>query len=309
MNAAAREGVLILGHPRSGTTLLRRLVDRHPAFAAPPETHLFGACARFLAADLTAHGVDMGVLAGLDFAGFEDEVVLERLRAFAFSFLEDYAERAGKPRWAEKSAFDIFDLAPIERLCADRVRYVGIVRHPFDVAASCKEFCDAAGVYPAPMHAYLCRFSQPVEAFLHSWADTTRALVDLGRRRPERCIVCRYEDLVAAPEEVLGQIFAFLGEAPLPALPALDADETLGFVDHKGFGAEQIYADSVARWRSIPTPQLARLLPVVAGLMQDLGYDLPDLPPPPDTAEARRRFVAGLAAGRASRGKGGTGSA
>src|ERR687896_1092550 len=31
--------VFIVGHPRSGTTLLRRMVDAHPAIAITPETH------------------------------------------------------------------------------------------------------------------------------------------------------------------------------------------------------------------------------------------------------------------------------
>ena len=31
--------VFIVGCPRSGTTLLKRLVDAHPAIASPPETH------------------------------------------------------------------------------------------------------------------------------------------------------------------------------------------------------------------------------------------------------------------------------
>ncbi|HEY4117191.1 MAG TPA: sulfotransferase [Byssovorax sp.] len=31
------EGAVILGPPRSGTTLLRRLVDAHPNLSCPPE--------------------------------------------------------------------------------------------------------------------------------------------------------------------------------------------------------------------------------------------------------------------------------
>ena len=99
-----RSGTLVVGHPRSGTTLLRRLLDAHPDIAAPPELHLFGACARFLRSERNAAGLDIGVLSGLAFAGFPDDEVLSALRAFAFGFLDDYAARHGKRRWVEKTA-------------------------------------------------------------------------------------------------------------------------------------------------------------------------------------------------------------
>ena len=38
------EGVLIVGVPRRGTTLLRRIFDSHPNICCPPETYLFGSC-------------------------------------------------------------------------------------------------------------------------------------------------------------------------------------------------------------------------------------------------------------------------
>ena len=164
-------GTLLLGHPRSGTTLLRRLLNAHTQIAAPPETHLFSACARFIEADVTAQGVDMGVLAGLHFAGFDDESVVERLSEFAFEFLDEYASRQGKQTWVEKTAFAIFYLSEIERLCGDRVFYLGIIRHPLDVAVSCKNFCDATGLFPKPIHKYIRQYSQPIEAFVRSWID------------------------------------------------------------------------------------------------------------------------------------------
>jgi protein-tyrosine sulfotransferase len=33
-------GVVVLGFPRSGTTLLRRLLESHHDLCCPPETHL-----------------------------------------------------------------------------------------------------------------------------------------------------------------------------------------------------------------------------------------------------------------------------
>ena len=94
-------GIVILGSPRSGTTLLRRVLDAHPNIAAPGETYLLTACARFLAEDKVVDGMDIGVLNGLGFLGFEGADVVARLREFAFGFREDHAAREGKGRWCE----------------------------------------------------------------------------------------------------------------------------------------------------------------------------------------------------------------
>ncbi len=70
----AYEGVIVLGVPRSGTTLLRRLLDAHPDIACPPETNLIGAASRFLQEDRFAGGLSVGVVPGLHFCGFDEEI-------------------------------------------------------------------------------------------------------------------------------------------------------------------------------------------------------------------------------------------
>ncbi|MFN3287835.1 MAG: sulfotransferase [Sphingomonadaceae bacterium] len=42
VGAAPRRGFAIFGFPRSGTTLLSRLLDAHPQVSSPPETYLAG---------------------------------------------------------------------------------------------------------------------------------------------------------------------------------------------------------------------------------------------------------------------------
>ena len=77
---------LILGFPRSGTTLLSRLIDAHPEISSPPETFMFSSAARFLAEQSAVEGPPIGVLSGLAFAGFEPEEVMGPLRAMLFGW-------------------------------------------------------------------------------------------------------------------------------------------------------------------------------------------------------------------------------
>lgn len=293
----APKRTIVLGHPRSGTTLLRRLLAAHPNIAAPPETHLFGACARFLESDRTADGVDMGVLAGLHFSGFDDNEVIGRLRDLAFGFMDEIATREGAGHWVEKTAFDIFHLDGIEALCGDQVRYVGIVRHPLDVAVSCIDFCDAAGMYPTTLHPYIARYQHPIEAFVHSWIDATTSLFSLGERRPNQVQICRYEDLVAEPDESIADVLGFLGESNETGFlaDALKGMENLGFSDHKSYQVDEVHQESVQRWSTIPTAQVDGLAPLLNPHLEACGYDQLAENGATTVDEARRRYERSLA--------------
>jgi amino acid adenylation domain-containing protein len=267
-------GIIILGHPRSGTTLLRRLLDSHSRIACPPETHILSACARFLEAQSTSQGVDMGVLAGLNFAGFSDETTLSELRNFAFSFLQRYSISQQKPRWAEKTAFDAFHTDVIDQLCGGHVLFISVTRHPLDVAISTKEFCDSMGTYPAVLHEYIKQYPQPIEAFANSWLDVAQKTSDLCARHPDESISVRYEDLVASPESTLRKLLDFLGEEYEPAIldHGLETPGQIGFGDHKSYSNNSVHRSSIERWKALPQAQVSHLAKRLNPMLAHLGY-------------------------------------
>ena len=238
----------------------------------------------------------MGALSGLEFAGFAQRDILADLRELAFNYLNKYTQRQGKTRWVEKTAFDIYHLNEIELLCEDQVTYLGILRHPLDVAVSSKEFCDAAGMYPREMHTYIQSYSQPIEAFVQSWIDTTQALIELGKNRPENCIICRYEDLVEEPRDTLTDLLNFLGEdfEEVILTKAFQAGDTLGFSDHKSYQAKEVHRQSVEKWRSLPAQQIAQMAEKVNPLLELCGYDLIDGYTVKNAQESRRRYLNSL---------------
>jgi amino acid adenylation domain-containing protein len=289
-------GIIILGHPRSGTTLLRRLLDGHSRIACPPETHVLGACARFLHTEQTAQGVDMSVLSGLNFAGIPDELTLSRLREFAFSFLEQYAASQHKPRWAEKTAFDAFHIERIEKLCSAQALFVCVVRHPLDVAISTKEFCDSMGIYPNVLHEYIKQYQQPIEAFAHSWLDVTRQFETLRKNNPDTCIILRYEDLVASPDTTLRNLLGFLGEEYEPRMldRGLADSRQLGFGDHKSYSSSEIHRASIDRWRTLPDFQVSSLAPLLNPMLAQFNYPPLNTLETVDIADSRQRYIRNL---------------
>jgi protein-tyrosine sulfotransferase len=291
--AKERPGIVVLGFPRSGTTLLRRILDAHPSIACPPETYVLQAAARFLHEESFTHGLKIGVLSGLSYAGFSDVEVIDRLRSFAFGFLSESATRQGKARWAEKTAFDAFHLDAIRKLCEGHVRFVCLQRHGLDVASSVEDLVHKTGGYVEELHAYVRRYSEPLQAYAHAWVDCANALDDLAQR--DDAIDLRYEDLVRDPETVVRRVLAFLDEPWQDGLleRALASAGQVGFGDWKTYARKEIDTASIDRWRRWPGPAQVRLAEICNPTLERLGYPRVEAQAEDDD-DARRRYELGL---------------
>jgi len=290
------EGIVIIGTPRSGTTLLRRMINAHPNIACPGETNLFSACARFLHSESIAENVDIGVLSGLGYAGFSEDNILQNLREFAFDFHREYARKQGKPRWAEKTAFDSFYLDAIERLCGDQSYFLCVQRHGLDVACSLQELCDKNGGYLSELHQYIKRYPRPLEAFSHVWVDLTEAIHHFVKRHPKNALLIRYEDLTAEPLATMQSIAEFIGEdwAPQWLDTALQKRDNLGLGDWKTYSKSQVDTASVGRWQHLSKATISMLGKICNPTLKTCGYPLVDIIDEHSSEEARRRYELGL---------------
>jgi hypothetical protein len=290
------EGIIILGPPRSGTTLLRRLVDAHPNIACPGETNVFASCGRFLRSEPIAAGVRIGVLDGLGYAGFSSNEVLARLREFAFAFHREYAKKHGKARWASKTAFDTFYLDEIEQLCGEQVHFICIQRHGLDVACSIQELCNKNGTYLRELHEYVIRYPTMLDAFAHAWVDLTRSLDVFVKRHPHNAVHVTYEDLIAQPDTTMARIMDSLGEQWTPGLieAALENRGNLGLGDWKTYGRTSIGAESVGRWKELSRDTIGRLGAICNPTLTLCGYAPVEVDAARSADDARRRYEVGL---------------
>lgn len=298
----APEGIVVLGVPRSGTTLLRRILDAHPRIACPPETYLLRGAARFLHEDRFASGPRIGTLVGLSYAGFPEGEVLSRLRELVFGFARDHAARHGKARWAHKTAFDAFHVPAIRKLVGGHVRFVCVQRHGLDVVASLEDLVQKTGGYVEELHAYLRRHPAPLEAFAHAWVDSASEIARLAAE-DERAITVRYEELVRDPEGATRALLSALNEPWDDGLlsRALGEAHEVGFGDWKTYGRAAIDGASVGRWRALPGTVLPRLAEICNPTLRALGYDAVETRRERDDDDdeaARRRYELGLLVNR-----------
>jgi hypothetical protein len=294
-SAGEQPGIVVLGVPRTGTTLLRRLLNGHPDICCPGETFLLTAAARFLRPDYVSEGIEYGVLGGLAAAGIPREQALAALRGLVEDCFRRIASRAGKTRWASKTAIDAFYLAEIESLMAGRARFVCIVRHGLDTAQSLVELCAANETYIRELHDYVVRERRPLLAFARLWADLTASLLDFADRQAGAAILIRYEDLVEAQAATLDRLAAFLGleQGSLDAR-SLGEDAPSGLGDWKTYGKPGIDRGSVGRWKGLGPASLHWLAPIVNPVLARAGYDTIEGGPAPDPDKSMRRYEISL---------------
>lgn len=183
---APRPPIFLVGCPRSGTTMLRQILDSHPAISCGPET-------RFLWGMRGIEERNWSSLAGfgLTIDEWHDEV-----RRLFESLHRRYAQSQGKTRWADKSPDYALMLDYIETLYPD-CQVIHAVRDPHDVVQSWIDFYGTRSVRRAA----------------DSWVRYVRAAHEFARSHPEhRALEVRYEDLVGDPEQTLRKLFAWLGE-------------------------------------------------------------------------------------------------
>lgn len=208
----------LVGCPRSGTTLLRAMVDAHPDVAIPGESHFIPTLARRRASYETRRGFDLDkflrdILADERLARWHiPEVSIGTALADAGpgslpdairALFATYAAGRRKPLYADKTPGYVRALPRLARLFPE-ARFVHIVRDGRDVALSLREM-----EWASPDLATLARV----------W----RINVEYGRRAgerlgPERYLEVRYEELVDRPETTLRTVCAFLG---LPFAPTM----------------------------------------------------------------------------------------
>lgn len=249
--------IFVVGSMRSGSTLLRLILDSHPQIAIGAETGFVGAALANKSIPNWRYGKDW--YRRLDWSEAEFD---ERLREFYGGMFERFAASQGKPRWGEKTPFHTAHMTAMSAIFPDAV-FVGIVRHPGAVAASLRQ-----------------NFHYTFPEALSYWAavnlDLARGAAALG----DRFVGCRYEDLVGEAEPVLRELMTFLGEPwsqDLLEHHLVQRDKGAPrAVDGATITRRPIDTSGATRWSDAATADDLAALRSAAGLAGFFGYDVND---------------------------------
>ena len=287
--------LLVLGVRRSGTTLLRVMLDRNSERAVPDESYFVPQLATRHRGrvDADAFVDDLRRLPTVREWGVDLGAVRRRIRPGAAvgdaiaAVYEEYAAARGKPRWGDKTPMYMAYLPLLERLFPDAL-YVHLVRDGRDAALSFLAM-------PPGVVTKTWAHPRSAAAFACQWRAEVSAAQALGRRVGSgRYLELRYEELVEDAERELRRICAFAG---LPFEAAM-----LGYAGEVDVSAKP-HQQSLLRpptrglrdWRSDMPPADVDAFERVAGdVLTELGYPArlrPDL-----RGRARRARYAGLTA-------------
>ena len=277
----------VVGVSRSGTTLLRLMLDAHPDMAIPPETHFIPKLVKEMKKSddpteaawrtITTHRrwPDFN----LDPDAFRARV--ESLRepdpgAVLRAFYSMYAEREEKARWGDKSPPYVRKMRRISSVLPE-ARFIHLIRDGRDVALSLLE------VEWGPTS---------VEEAAEKWVEWI-ARARRQSRQIDHYLEVRFEDLVVEPEDSLRRVCEFIEldfdpvmntyheratsrmtevtrEFQIGGGPKLSASDRA--VQHQ-FVSEPPRADRISRWRAEMTAEDQLAFNAIAGeLLTELGY-------------------------------------
>jgi Sulfotransferase family len=285
---------IIIGAPRSGTTLLRFMLDSHPELAIPPETGFLKFGRNFRGRGDKLRERFFRAIVDYDdpfpsWADFEITaesfwVALTEINPFTISdgyrcFYRLYAARHGKARWGDKTPLYCLSMKVI-RHALPEARFIHIIRDGRDAALSLREMWFSPGWKMETQGAYWRKFVLAARRAGLGHADYVEV---------------RYEDLILAPEETLKHVCRHIGLDYDAAMLDYYTRTPKRLEEHKGrFGpngsarvtqdqrlrqqAETLNPPNAARvfaWKRSMSAEDRRAFQLVAGdLLKEFGYEL-----------------------------------
>jgi len=286
--------VFIVGTPRSGTTLMSQILNKHSDVWIAKETHYFEDLRMkmagreqqilnseevkltedyFLALTHKSYGVKSDPEQGW-MKRIELRTLAQQIGRGTDSYFEAFcqlcAQRMNKTRFGEKTPRHIFQLSTIFSLYPN-AQVICMVRHPGGVLASSRDWKNVA-----TDSSQKRRLTDSYNLALNSlhWRAAFNAAMEARKQFGEsRIFIQRFEDLVTEPEATLQALTAWLSLEYQPSM--LDVDLVNSSYSSAwrqpgvGLSCEPAY-----RWRDKLSPtEIGSLQTFCGNLLSKAGYD------------------------------------
>lgn len=205
--------IFIVGAPRSGTTLLAVLLDRHSNIAIPPETQFFTEFLQIQLETSVANSREEKIDRALSFCRIQDigirtELVLEEFSRLPNTWpcllqaiLTVYSFGQKKKRVGEKSPKHIIHVPEILSAFPG-AKIVCLVRDGRDVVRSLKKVPWAEPANPRRLNI-----------FCMEWVDYAKLALRYQKQfTKDQFLLVKYENILCSPNHELSKICCFVGE-------------------------------------------------------------------------------------------------
>ncbi len=200
--------IFVLSAERSGSTLLRYILDTHPQICCPGELATGPTCT-YLNALLTRTVCHPGTASDAEAMRSQ---ALAITRQMLSGVMNAYARSKHKSIWCDKTPLNLQHV-DLLRATFPTARFVCLYRQCMDVVHSCLE-ANPYG-FISELSPYVARSpGNLIEAMVTSWLEKTESLLAFESSNRTRCFRLKYEDLVRDTDACLGGLFRFLGVPP-----------------------------------------------------------------------------------------------
>lgn len=269
LSAHRNHPVIILSLKRSGSTLLRNIIDSHydifaSAFAIGPLCETL----------YSTHYLSLAHLANSLTESQRREQSAVKARKIVDCMMQEYAAEGNARLWCDKSLVNLNHLQAIHQVLPN-ARYVCLYRHCLDFVQSYLSMC-RLGFLPEVCGHIQKSPHNVVAAIAEYWVERNSIILEFEKANAERCYRVNYETLARQPKETLSGLFAFLGMTWDDSL----LEKTFG-APRDGFAegdikfhfSKQIHTDSIGSGASLPTGTLPSALQArIEALLTELGY-------------------------------------
>src|SRR5690606_37026536 len=200
---------LLVGAPRSGTTMLERVLASHPSILGGPEPHLLAPLAHLGVWSNVQKAPYDHLIASMGQKDFirklprQDEDYWAACRAYCEVLYGRALQGSGKSIYLDKTPENATILPFIAKVLPE-AKYIVLTRHP--VAVFCSFAQSFFGGDFARAHAH--------DPILQRYVP---ALASFIRAKPVGFIHVRYEDFVTHPDDCVSSIYGYLGVEDDPA--------------------------------------------------------------------------------------------
>ena len=257
----------IIGVYRSGTTLLRYVLDSHDNIAVPPETNFLNGIVSVWRNDWYRKG-----LQGL---GVDEDGLRRHLRRFAGGMFDEYAAAKGKKGWFDKTPAYIDILDFLQWIFGEECCYIMLYRHGLDAADSMARM-HGQDVNQGPGRTFATEYPDaPHLTNLCYWVEQCERMLAFTAAHPQQCFTLKYEEYATEPEVYLPPLFQFLGEEWDPEVLKFHRKQhDFGLQDYKAEESKG-FKPNIGIFKAWPEEEQERAMQIAGPTLKKLGY----LPP------------------------------